>query len=242
LKTGVPCEVAVLAYHRVGPPPVGSWDTWYSVPEETFVSQIGWLIAEGWEPIGVRPFVAALRDGSDLPSRTALITFDDAFKSLTGTALGCLRRLGCPAVVFVPVGHVGGTNRWDANTAEPSEPVCDWDDLRKLEAQGVSVQSHAHSHRSFSILTASERAWELEASKVRIDTELGKQVELLAYPYGDAGPSADESAAVVARAGYQAAFLYGGSSFLLLRGDRFRLPRIAMGPDTELDRELATTR
>jgi peptidoglycan/xylan/chitin deacetylase (PgdA/CDA1 family) len=240
--TLAPREVAVLAYHRVGPPPAGSWETWFSVPEEVFVSQLEWLVSDGWEPVAVGPFLAALHDGNGLPQRAALVTFDDAFKSLTGSALACLQKLDCPAAVFAPVGHVGGTNRWDADTAEPSEPVCDWDDLRRLEAAGVSVQSHALSHRSFSTLTASERARELEASKMQIERELGKQVELLAYPYGDPGPEADESAAAAERAGYRAAFLYGGSSFRLDGSERFRLPRIAMGPDTELDRELAATR
>jgi len=231
--------VVVLAYHRVGPPPVGSWETWFSVPEDRFLEQLHSLVDAGWEPVGVRTFLAGLDEPGELPARSALITFDDGFKSLTGAAANTLVRLGFPGVVFVPVAHVGGTNAWDADSSQPSEPLCTWDELRALERAGVSVESHAFSHRDFSSLDREALARELEDSKATIERELGKRVELVAYPYGDAGPATEDVGVLAARAGYQAGFLYGGGPFEVPVGDRFRLPRIAVGPDTDLRAELA---
>jgi peptidoglycan/xylan/chitin deacetylase (PgdA/CDA1 family) len=232
-------DVAVLGYHRVGPPPPGSWETWFSVPEETFEEQLRTLVAAGWTPIDAATFVAGLDDPSKLPARAAVITFDDAYKSLGGSARATLARLGLPGVVFVPVEHVGGRNAWDTNSAQPSEAVCSWDDLRALERAGICVQSHAVTHRGFSTLDPAELEREIGESKARLERELGKRVDLLAYPYGDAGPPESDAAAVIERAGYSAAFLFGGGPFTLPARDRFHLPRIAVGPDTDLHVELA---
>jgi peptidoglycan/xylan/chitin deacetylase (PgdA/CDA1 family) len=231
-------EAVVLGYHRVGSPPKGSWETWFSVPEETFVEQLRALVVAGWEPVAVDAFVQGLDEPARLPARAVLLTFDDAFKSLTGSALRVLTRLGYPAAVFVPVGHVGATNAWDADTAHPTEPLCSWDDLRELERAGISVQSHALSHRRLSTLDRAAREREVEESKATLERELDKPVELLAYPYGDSGPEEDDVGAVAACAGYRAAFMFGGARFSLPVEDRFHLPRVAVGPDTDLESEL----
>jgi len=238
MSAGRDHAAVVLSYHRVGPPPPGSWETWFSIDEETFLGQLRDLVDHGWEPVGVDAFVAGLEDPGHLPRRAALLTFDDAFRTLGGTARACLRRLGYPAAVFVPTGHIGGSNEWDGDT-QPQESICDWDDLRELERDGLSVQSHGVSHRRFSLLAGDEQVQELVESKRAIEEELGKHVELFAYPYGDDGTDADRMDAAVAGAGYRAAFLYDGASFRLPASDRFRLPRIPMGPDTDLGAELA---
>jgi peptidoglycan/xylan/chitin deacetylase (PgdA/CDA1 family) len=227
--------VAVLAYHRVGPPPPGSWETWFSVPSDTFAEHLRVLDDGGWEPIGAHAFLRGLDEPESLPPRAVLVTYDDAFGSLTGAAalLG-----GRPAVVFVPTAFVGGANRWDADTAEPQERICDWDDLAALERAGVSVESHGVGHRAFSDLSPDEVERELTESKAELERRLGKRVSLFAFPYGDAG-SADGA---VARAGYEAAFLYDGSPFALPVADRFRLMRMPIGPDTDLEAELMSRR
>ena len=228
--------VAVLAYHRVGPPPDDSWETWFSVDEDTFSGQLALLAAGGWAPIGVDELLAGLEDPAALPGRAALVTFDDGFRTLTGSARACLADQGYPAAVFVPAGYVGRSNEWDAGTAEPEEAICDWDDLRALDRTGLSVQSHGVSHRAFSELDPDERRRELADSKRALESGLGKKVELFAYPYGDEGTGASKA---VADAGYRAAFIYEGGPFRLPAADRYRLPRIPIGSDTDLETELA---
>jgi len=71
-----------------------------------------------------------------------------------------------------------------------------------------------------------------------LEQELGSPVRLLAYPYGDPGDA--EVPDVLRRAGYDAAFVYGGGAFALPASDRYRLPRLAMGPDTMVLEELGS--
>ena len=166
------------------------------------------------------------------------MTFDDAYMSLRGEAVTRLRELGVPAIVFTPTDFVGDWNRFDDGT-EPREEICDWDTLRELEQNGISVQSHGVSHRAFSTLSAAELTEEAVASRRLLEENLGSPVNLLAYPYGDAG-NGTESADVLREAGYRAAFGYGGGAFSVPAEDVYVLPRLAMGPDTDVRAELSS--
>jgi peptidoglycan/xylan/chitin deacetylase (PgdA/CDA1 family) len=222
-------RIAVLGYHKVGPPGPGAWETWFYVPEDVFAAQLTALRNGGWQPVDAAGFQRGLAEPKGLPDRAALITFDDGYRSVLEVALPWLVRFGYPAVLFVPTDFVGRTNLFDLES-EPEEPLCDWDDLRELVRHGVAVESHGASHRTFSELTPSERAAELEGSKAALEAELDRPVQLFAYPYGDDAGAAPQ----VHEAGYRAAFGYGGRTISLPPADAYRLERLAMGPDTDL--------
>ena len=229
-------RVAILGYHKIGAPAPGGWETWYYVPEPVFGEQLAVLRDGGWQPVDLATFVRGLAEPTELPEQAALITFDDGYRSVFEVALPILERFGYPAVLFVPTDFVGRTNLFDLES-EPEEPLCDWDDLRELVRCGVAVQSHGASHRAFSELAPTERVLELEGSKALLEAELGQAVELFAYPYGD--DAGTEPKALV-RAGYRAAFGYGGGPVSTPPADPYRLERLAMGPDTDLGAALAS--
>ena len=228
-------RIAVLGYHKIGPPAPGGWETWFYIPEAVFAEQLATLRDGGWQAVDLATFVQGLTEPERLPERTAFITFDDGQRSVREVALPVLERFGYPAVLFMPTDFVGGTNDFDS---EPDERLCDWDDLRELMLRGVAVQSHGVSHRSFSELAPAERAQELERSKAALEAELEQAVELFAYPYGDDAGLPPELRETLARTGYRAAFGYGGGPFAIPADDPYRLERIAMGPDTDLDQAL----
>jgi peptidoglycan/xylan/chitin deacetylase (PgdA/CDA1 family) len=229
--------VAVLGYHKVGQPSPGTWENWYYVPEATFKEQLRVLDEGGWEALDVPAFVRGIADPRTLPSRAAVVTFDDAYRSLIACALPCMQ--GRPGAVFVPTDFVGQMNGFDANTDQPPERICDWKDLKALQDAGVSVQSHSASHPEFSALSERLLDAELSRSKHVLEEGLESPVQLLAYPYGDAGRDSHAVGEALRRRGYVAAFLYGGGPVTLPAPDPFRIDRIAMGPDTDLEAELA---
>lgn len=191
--------------------------------------------AEGLDPIDLDRFLRGLDDPDALPERSALVTFDDGYRSMRDTTLPWLRRFDTPGVLFVPTDYVGGHNDFDRGV-EPEEAICDWDDLRALHDAGVAIQSHAGSHRSFSALDRAEREQELGRSKTLLEERLGAPVATIAFPYGDPGPDADRDQP--AGAGYRTAFTYRGSPVRLPVADRFRIERIAVGQNTDLRAEL----
>jgi peptidoglycan/xylan/chitin deacetylase (PgdA/CDA1 family) len=223
--------VAVLGFHKIGAFPPTGWPSWFYIPESTFIEQVNVLHDGGWEPIDIPRFLRGLHEPDTLPERAALLTFDDGYKSMRDVTLPLLQELDVSAVLFVPTGFVGGRNTFDFGV-EPDEPICDWEDLRALAEGGVSIQSHALSHRRFSELSTQERRRELAESKAALEASMGTSVDVIAFPYGDSGPA--DSSLLLADAGYTAAFLYGGGPVRLPVGDPYRLERIAMGPDTDL--------
>jgi peptidoglycan/xylan/chitin deacetylase (PgdA/CDA1 family) len=195
------------------------------------------LRENGWHVISLEDFLGSLTAPHSLPPRSVLLTFDDGYQSMRRIALPWLVEFRYPAVVFVPTNFIGGHNWFDTDN-EPEEVICDWDDLRELERNGVSVQSHGVSHRAFSELDLAEQKEELIRSKAVLEEGLSKSVNVFAYPYGDEGLDADIQRILLGQAGYISACLYGGGPIRLPIADPYRLSRVAMGPDTDLQAEL----
>jgi peptidoglycan/xylan/chitin deacetylase (PgdA/CDA1 family) len=232
--------LAILAYHQIGEPSPGGWHTWYHIPEDTFISHLVYLRDNEWEVIDGAALLKGLEEPATLPARAALLTFDDAYRSVFTVALPRLVEFGYPAVLFAPTQYVGDLNRFDADTDEPEEAICSWDELRELEAAGVSVESHGVSHRSFSELSPAAIDNELARSKAVLERELRKVVKLFAFPYGDVGADPGAVRAALRRCGYNAAHLYhGGATDPTAIDDRFQLPRIPLGVDSDLAVELS---
>jgi peptidoglycan/xylan/chitin deacetylase (PgdA/CDA1 family) len=228
--------IAILGYHKIGPWP-GDWQTWYYVSDEIFASHLQILRAGGWLFLDVADFLHGLDEPDALPERSALVTFDDGYRSLLDHGLPTLRAFGCPAVLFVPTSYLGGTNAFDRDE-EPEEAVCSAADLRLLRRQGVSIQSHGVTHRGFSDLGPDEIGQEISRSREVLEETVGESVELFSFPYGDGGKEEGEVTSLLRGAGYRAAFLYGGGLQPVPAANPFRLTRIAMGPDTDLGRVL----
>ena len=98
-----------------------------------------------------------------------------------------LRRHGLTATVFVPTDHVGATNGWE-HQARAAAPIMDWDALADVVAAGLTVASHAASHRPLTALAHHEVVLEVLRSRAAIEDRLGRPVTAIAYPYGEHDP------------------------------------------------------
>ena len=229
--------LAILGFHKIDEPLADAWKPWFYIPEEIFAGYLGYLKEDGWQVIDNAAFLRGLVAPDSLPERAALLTFDDGYKSMRDVALHWLLRFGYPAILFMPSDFVGESSRFDIDS-QPEEAICDWDDLWELERCGVSVQSHGASHRWFSQLDPAEQEAELLRFKATLETGLSKLVEVFAYPYGDSGSNPRAVERALERAGYRAACMYGGGPIHLPVAEPYRLARLAMGPDTDLQAEL----
>lgn len=230
--------IAILGYHKIGEPSPQAWETWFYISQSTFAQQMATLKENAWKAISLGEFYRGLEDPESIPEKSALITFDDGYRSILHSAVPILRRFGFPAVMFVPTDYVGSTNLFDGDD-EPQEPICTWAELRELERNGVAVQAHSVTHRAFSNLDGAEQEQELSGSKAALERALGRPVEAFAYPYGDDGGNPVAQQAVLRRTGYRAAFLYEGGPVQLPIRNSYQLPRLAMGEETDLLEELA---
>jgi len=232
-------RLAVLAYHKIGDPPPDGWDTWYYIPEATFVEQIKFLNESAWSVIDLSTFLIGLTKPESVPDRALLLTFDDGHKSMRTVTYPILQRFGFPAVCFVSTDYIGAHGILGGG-AEPAEPICDWDDLRELDRNGIVIQSHGVSHNWLSLMNQQQWREEFVQSKRILEEGLGKTIEVFAFPYSDSGGNDDAIDTILRQAGYRAAFLCGGgpnTNELPIRYP-FRIDRLAMYRDTDLASEL----
>jgi peptidoglycan/xylan/chitin deacetylase (PgdA/CDA1 family) len=83
-----------------------------------------------------------------------------------------------------------------------------------------------------------EQLIELRDSRVELEQHLRFPVDLFAFPFGDNGRDPDDVDALMATSGYRAACLYRGGIQKAPCERPFRLTRIPMGPDSNLEQVL----
>jgi peptidoglycan/xylan/chitin deacetylase (PgdA/CDA1 family) len=232
-SAAAPERLAILGYHHIGEPSNGQARTRWYLPVSAFEHHLALLQEGGWNVVDVDTFRRALTRPEALPENAVLLTFDDCHRSLRELTLPLLRGFGYAAVAFAPTDFVGAFNTYDVAYA-PQEPLCDWAELRELEASGVSVQSHSATHRGLSWLSAAEREEELRRSKAAIEEHLSKTVDIFALPYGDDKVDPAELEMMYRRTGYRAACLFGGGANPLPLTAPYRLERIAIEATTDL--------
>ncbi|MES2623954.1 MAG: polysaccharide deacetylase family protein [Pseudomonadota bacterium] len=170
----------ILQYHNVSSSTAA--DT--RISPENFRTQMQFLRDNQFAVLPLEEVIKALKEGTDLPIKTAVITFDDGYRSVYDTAFPLLKSFNWPFTVFVTTGLVA---------SKPGSLYANWDQLREMGESGGTLANHTVSHL-YMIQTKegeSEAMWlqrlENEITEAgRIITEqTGQDHKLLAYPYGE---------------------------------------------------------
>jgi len=140
---------------------------------------------------------------SDFNKGDAVISVDDAYKSFKEHILPLLKELNIPAVLFVPVDHIGKYNSWDK---ERRIDIMNRDELKEISrSELVTIGSHGLSHERFSRLTKDQIENELTESKKMLESELGVEVRHFSYPFGQLNDLGSGTGDVLKRTGYSSA-------------------------------------
>jgi len=203
-------SAVILQYHRFGEADLPST----SVTIEQFESHIQHLQEGGFSVLPVPHIVAALKAGQPLPDRTIGITIDDAALSAYEVAWPRLQAAGFPFTLFVSTDAVDGRHR----------RIMTWDNIREMEAAGVTIGNHAAAHAKMWQMDAAGRQADLDRAERRLREELGHAPELFAYPYGEFDMALRT---MVSERGFAAAF--GQQSGVAYSGwNMMSLPRFAL--------------
>ncbi len=116
-----------------------------------------------------------LNDGI-LSENTIGISVDDADKSFYEIGWPKFKQYKIPVTLFVNTSTIHKNNKNYLN----------WDQIRQLKSEGVSIGAHSHSHYHMSDLSVDEVKNEIEISNNIFLRELGEIPSLFAYPYGEA--------------------------------------------------------
>ena len=158
-------------YHKFNIPKYPSTN----ITLEQFESHLQELSKPKYNVKSIDFIIDTIINDASLPQNTIGITVDDADKSFLEVAWPRLKKLGFPVVLFVTTNTISSNYKNYLN----------WDEIRLLQNEGVTIGAHSHSHSHFPHLTLDQIKNEIEISNRVFLKELGEIPTLFAYPYGE---------------------------------------------------------
>jgi peptidoglycan/xylan/chitin deacetylase (PgdA/CDA1 family) len=203
-------QVVIFGYHRFVNN-VKRPDT--EITPAAFEAQMQELKNKGIAVIPMQDFMAWRRGEKAIPPKSAILTFDDGWKSQYDVAWPILKKFNYPVTLFIYTegikpGHFSGGESMS------------WEQLAEMRDAGVDIQGHTATHSDLrkpydkvakKHLNPQEyEEWlqkEIGGSKQMIEQKLGVKVNCFAVPYGFHN---DHIRDVAMKAGYEALFtVYG---------------------------------
>jgi peptidoglycan/xylan/chitin deacetylase (PgdA/CDA1 family) len=178
-------RLSILMYHQVGRfAPMRAHRANYC-DLGRFQRQMAYLARGGFSVLDMDRALAGLRGERPLPARAVVLTFDDAYTNFLEHALPVLSRYRFPAVVYAISGWLGRRMTWASPEAGRAEPeLMTADQLREVQAAGITVGSHTASHAKLAQLESQRQRLELADSRAALSDLLGTDVVHLCYPFG----------------------------------------------------------
>ncbi|MBR7024769.1 MAG: polysaccharide deacetylase family protein [Selenomonadaceae bacterium] len=196
-------KILVLNYHQIA-----DTNNPLAVHVNDFETQMKFLVDSGCVTITPDELYGGLNGDIELPPKPVLITFDDGYLDNYTNAFPILKKYGLHATIFIIPAFT---------SVYPGYMT--WEQLKEMEAGGVTIESHTLTHPKLEELPDDEIRLELLNSKNVLEENLGHPVEFLAYPTGTYNL---HIAGIAQDLGYKGAFTikYGvvdkGSNFFAL--------------------------
>jgi len=180
-------HAVILLYHHISNDTPAST----SVTPAQFEQHLEFLESGGYRIWPLPRVLSAVFESSEpLPGGVVAITFDDAYETVFSEARPRLKSRGWPYSVFV------NTDAIDAGHS----PYLDWNALRTLHDEGVTLGNHsaAHGHMATPRPDESLPTWrarvsaDIDRAHGRLEGEIGVEPEVFAYPYGEDSPALAE--------------------------------------------------
>jgi peptidoglycan/xylan/chitin deacetylase (PgdA/CDA1 family) len=189
--------VPVISYHRFSKDKTDLT----TVTEKAFEEQMRFLKEHGYRIITMDELFDFLDFKKQIPKKSVVITIDDGWRSAYDIAFPILKKYGYPATLFVYTDFI----------FQSSKTTLDWDLLREMAKNGISVQCHTKTHRYLDRRVGHESFKEyfeavkkdLVESTRLIKQRLNSDVKYLAYPYGETNHLV---IALLMKLGYRGAF------------------------------------
>lgn len=216
--------VPVLVYHNFSKK--SSDKT--AVGQDDFEAQMKYLKQNGYHVVSMDQLLDFIDYKEQLPEKSIVLTFDDAWGSIFDIALPILIKYGFTATFFIYTDFIGGGK------------AMTWKQIETLSKIGFDIQCQTKTHRNLAGPKKNEsfkeyfKSIEMEISypKQLIKKKLNVDCKYLAYPYGETN---NLVIALLKKYGYRAAFTIDRkpNPFFI---DKFRISRSVIYGNYDMDK------
>ncbi len=167
--------VPILVYHIVRPRYSGDDAAVKAIAltPQTFDAELAHLQHARYHVVGFHALESYFASSTPLPAKPIILSLDDGWGDQYVYAFPILEKYHDTATFFVftnAIGHRG---------------FMTWQDLKNLEAAGMTIGDHSESHPFLTKISDPQKLWnEIDGSKVILQNELGTPVTEFAYPFG----------------------------------------------------------
>lgn len=213
-------HVPILMYHYVSelPPDADATRIDLTVRPDMFRTHMQDLKDDGYTTITLYQLDDALLNGTPLPAKPIILTFDDGYIDHYVNVFPILKEYGFIGTFFIitgmPDNHVPG--------------YVTWEQIREMSDAGMDMESHTKTHQDLRNRDYDFLVYELLGSAQSLQAYTGREPHMFAYPVGHYD---DMTLNVLHQLGmWRAVTTESGS--LETTDNRLELPRLRVSGDT----------
>lgn len=189
-------KVPILMYHYISEPPADAdiYRKDLSVSPARFESHLSLLKERGYHTVTLDDLLSFLANGTPLPEKPVILTFDDGYTDNYTYAYPLLRK-------YDVVGHFFIISDF-ANQARPGYMT--WPQIEEMASGGQRIGSHSRDHPDLKGKAVDYLVWQALGGLEAIQAHTGSHPRWISYPAG----SYDDQVIAV----YKSAHYWGGLS------------------------------
>ncbi len=169
-------RVPILMYHYVGPLPADADDIRRDLTVEppVFATHLQYLADAGYQTVSLYDLYDALMNGTPLPPRPVILTFDDGYLDHYTVAFPLLQKHGFTATFFIITGR--------ADAHDPD--YLNWSQIAEMAQAGMSMEPHTKTHQSLQERDYDFLIYEMLGSQESLKAHATAEARMLSYPAG----------------------------------------------------------
>jgi peptidoglycan/xylan/chitin deacetylase (PgdA/CDA1 family) len=148
-----------------------------TVPVNHLEAQLHYLKQEGYNTIQLSDLVKYIRQGTPLPEKPVLITFDDGYRDNFTAGYPLFERYGLKANIFLVPTFL------KERAAEASDYLS-LEDMQAMDPRLVEYGLHSYDHKSYKTLSPAEMETDLRQCSGMLARKGVNFQPCLAFPYG----------------------------------------------------------
>ena len=169
-------RVPIVMYHylSVPPPDADKYRLDLSVTPENFEAQLKYLADNGYTTISLYDLHAHLSQGTALPAKPIILTFDDGYRDAFTNAFPLLQKYKMTATFFIVSDFLYAHN----------PAYLTWLQVMRMSRAGMSIENHSRTHLDLRGQSEAKLAWEFLGPQESIQYFTGRRPMFFCYPSG----------------------------------------------------------